>query len=100
QRPTPRVRAVPEEAVAGHLIAAIADIVAPVLGPRRFIVARILRLFLAEADRVDLRFGRTGQHHHPLGGVGATLTQRNVVLAAAALVGIALDRHVRVAISL
>ena len=53
------------------------------------------RLLLAEAHRLDLDLGGAEQHHHPLHRVGALLAERDVVLARAALVGVALERHLQ-----
>src|SRR5439155_19688493 len=75
------------------LLALIDEVVTTVLGPRALVVSGVPRLFLAEAHRFDLRFGRAEQHHHFLYGVGATLSKRDVVFAASTLVGIALDGH-------
>ena len=73
-------------------LAGVDDVDAAVLGPRRFVVAFAARLFLAEADRLDLDLGGAQQHHQLLHRVGALLAQRDVVLARAALVGVALQR--------
>src|SRR6059036_1924085 len=77
------------------LLASVDDVVAPILGPGRFVVTRVLRLLLAEAHGFDLRVGRAVEQHHALDGVGAPLAERDVVLPAAAFVGVALDRHPR-----
>src|SRR6185436_11418012 len=76
----------------------VEDVVAAVLGPRGFVVARVLRLLLAEAHGLDLAVLRAEERHHPLDRVGALLAERDVVFARAALVGVALDRHARVAV--
>src|SRR6185295_11553624 len=77
------------------ILAAVKDVAAPVLGPRAFVVAVGLRLLLAEAHRLDLVLARAEQDQHFLHAVGAALAEADVVLAAAALVGVALDHHAR-----
>src|SRR4051794_19208503 len=67
--------------------AGVEHVVAAVLGPARLVVALRLRLFLAEADRLDLLLLRAEQRHHALHGLGALLAERDVVFARAALVG-------------
>jgi hypothetical protein len=56
-------------------------------------MAGILRLFFAEADRFDLVFLDAEQAQRTLDGFGTLLAERQVVFAAAALVGIALEQH-------
>src|SRR5262249_44761409 len=51
------------------------------------------RLLLAQAHRLDLRLAYAEQLHHALHAVGTALAEADVVLAAAALVGVALDQH-------
>src|SRR4051812_217948 len=51
------------------------------------------RLLFAEADGLDLVFARAEEHQHLLHGVGASLAEADVVLAAAALIAVALDQH-------
>ena len=46
----------------------------------------------------DLRVGRAHQHQHALDAFGAPLAQGDVVFAAAALVAVALDEHLRAAV--
>src|SRR5690606_22387242 len=75
----------------------VLDIRAPVLRPRLLVVARRDRLLLAEADGLDAAVGHAEHGHHLLDGLGAALAEREVVLAAAALVGVALDADARVA---
>src|SRR5258706_7825386 len=90
-----RQRAIVPSLSAGPLFAGVHHVVATVLGPRAFIVPRIARLLLAEAHRLDLVVGGTVERHHALHLVGPALPQRDVVLAAAALVAVALHRHAR-----
>src|SRR5690606_40721098 len=49
------------------------------------------RALFAEADRLHLRVGHAECRHRPPHRFGALLAQRQVVFAAAALVGVALD---------
>src|SRR6266542_6860987 len=79
----------------GTLLAGVDDVVASILGPGRLVVTRVLRFLLAEAHGLDLRVGRAVEQHHALDGVSAALAERDVVFPAAALVGVALDRHAR-----
>ena len=55
-------------------------------------MARVLRLFLAQADGFDLVFLDAQQGEGALDGFGALLAQRQVVFAAATFVGIALNQ--------
>src|SRR5438552_6239530 len=73
------------------LASAIHDVAAAVFGPRSLVVASGLRLLLAEAHRLDAVLADAEQRHDLRHAVGAALAQRDVVLGAAALVGIALD---------
>ena len=57
---------------------------------RRFVVSRILRLLFTQADRFDLVVLDAEQGQRTLDGFGTLLAERQVVFAAAALVGIAL----------
>src|SRR5688500_9275137 len=75
------------------LPAVVGDVGAAVLGVSLLGVALGARLFLAEAHGLDLCGRRAEERHHLLDRIGAALTQREVVLAAAALVGVALYRH-------
>jgi hypothetical protein len=61
-------------------------------------MAFVLRLLFAQADRLELVFTGTEQSQHLADRVGTLLAQRQVVLAAAALVGIALDQHLELAV--
>jgi hypothetical protein len=56
-------------------------------------VTGILRLFFTQADRFDLVVLDAEQGQRTLDGFGTLLAERQVVFAAAALVGIALDQH-------
>src|SRR5207248_1737552 len=67
------------------------DVVAAVLLPRLFVVARSLGLLRAEADGGDLLGLHAEVVEVLLRRVGTPLAERQVVLLAAALVGIALD---------
>ncbi len=58
-----------------------------------FVVTRVLRLFLAQADGFDLVILDAEQGQRTLDGFGTLLTERQVVFAAATLVGITLDQH-------
>src|SRR6187455_1873386 len=97
-RRSPRTPARGRRGVRPALLARVDDVVAAVLGPGRFVVAGVLRLLLAEAHGLDLAVLRAEQRHHALDRVGALLAERDVVFARAALVGVALDRHARVAV--
>src|SRR5215813_1806590 len=77
------------------LFPSVNHVVATVLRPGTFVVTGVPRFFLAEAHRLDLRIGCAIELHHPLDVVGATLTECDVVLAAAAFVAVALDGHLR-----
>src|SRR5690349_289386 len=81
-------------------LAAVHDVVAAILRPRRLVMPRVLRPLFAVADRLDLAVGGAEQQHHPLDGIGALLAERDVVLARAALVRVALYRHPRGAVLL
>ena len=67
----------------------ICDVTAPVLLPGCFIVTWRYRLFLAEANCVNAPFRDTQYLKQALDAVGAALTEREVVLTAAALIAIA-----------
>src|SRR5438876_9338846 len=80
------------------VFAAVEHVAAAVLRPARFVVIGAARFFLAEADRLDLPFGRAHQHEHALHPFGPALPERDVVFAAAALVAVALDEHLLAAV--
>src|SRR6478752_4287092 len=67
------------------------EIGAAVLCPRRFVMTGSLRLFLAEAHGFHLRVGHAHQRQRTTHCFGALLAECQVVLARAALVGVALD---------
>jgi hypothetical protein len=73
------------------LLTRVLDVGAAVLRPRLLVVAHRHRLFLAEAHGLDTAILDAEHGHHLLHGLRATLAEREVVLAAAALVAIALD---------
>src|SRR5438876_7630461 len=77
---------------------AVEHVAAAVLPPARLVVIDAARLFLAEADRLDLCFGRSHQHEHALDPFGSALPERDVVFAASALVAVALDEHLLAAV--
>src|SRR5207253_828461 len=81
-------------AAAGVLFTRVLDIRAAVLCPRGLVVTLRLRLFLAIAHGLDASVAHAQDGHHLLDGLGAALAQREVVLAAAALVAIAFDADV------
>src|SRR5690349_2961176 len=56
------------EGVRIKLLAGVQDVVAPILRPRRLVVAGVLRTLLAEAYGLDLVIARAEQRHHPLHG--------------------------------
>src|SRR5512134_185642 len=68
--------------------------------PRPFVMARVQRSFLAEADRGEIPLrnaeGNEVVHH----GHGAPLAQRQVVLGGAALVAMPLDQQLRAGVLL
>src|SRR5205814_4235579 len=78
---------------AASILAAIEHVVAAVLRPAILAVLVAARLLLAEAHRFDLVLARAEQRQHLLYAVGAALAEADVVFAAAALVGVALDQH-------
>src|SRR6187431_120966 len=65
---------------------------AAVLGPRGLVAAGRRRPLLSETHRFELRVGDAQEGHRSQHRLGPLLTEREVVLAAAALVGMALDR--------
>src|SRR3954464_8817979 len=79
----------------GSVFAVVEHVVAAVLRPAAFGVVGAHRLLLAEAHRFDLAFLGAEQDQRALHRVGATLAEAEVVLAAAALVGVALEQHLR-----
>src|SRR4051794_5045307 len=78
----------------GHL-----ELVAPVLRPGGLAFAASGRALLAVAHRFQARLGNAALAEVALGGGGASLAERHVVLVRTALVGIAsnADPHARVA---
>src|SRR6187455_3213778 len=66
--------------------------VAAVLGPAALVRAERDRAFLAVAERGDAPCRDTARGEIVLGGVGAAIAQREIILARAALVAMALDR--------
>src|SRR5256885_8665986 len=80
------------------VFAAVAHVAAAILRPASFAVLAAARFFLAEADRLDLPFGRAHQHQHALHPFRPALPELDVVFAAAALVAVALDEHLLAAV--
>src|ERR1039458_9020743 len=80
------------------VLAAVEHVAAPVLAVASLGTFRAARFFLAQAHRFDLAFLRAHQQQHFLFAVGALLPQGDVVLTAAALVAVALDQHLRIAV--
>src|SRR6478735_6033444 len=76
------------------------EVGAAVLCPRRFVMTRGLRLFLAEAHGFHLRVRHAHQRQRTAHGFSTLLAECQVVLARAALVGIALDQHVALRMAL
>jgi hypothetical protein len=66
---------------------------APVLRPAALCIFGADRLFLAQTHRLDLVRLPAKKGEHALHAVGAVLTEPDVVLAAATLVGMSLDKH-------
>src|SRR3982750_731216 len=92
-------------ATAGHapaanaaLLTGVLDVRAPVLRPRLLVMARGGRLLLAVADGLDAVVADAEHRHDLLHRFGPALPQREVVFAAAALVAIALDADLGVAL--
>src|SRR6185503_20107695 len=73
--------------------APVDEVAAAVLGPGRFVVPDRPGLLLAEAHRLDLLILGAREAHHLARVFRASLAERQVVLAAAALVAVALDRE-------
>src|SRR5438128_12621680 len=69
----------------GTLLAGVDDVVAPILGPGRFVVTRILRLLLAVAHGFDLQVGCALEKHHSFYLVSSLVAERDVVLPYAEL---------------
>src|SRR2546426_7306518 len=65
------------------VFAAVEHVAAAVLRPASFAVIGAARFFLAQADRLDLRFGRAHQHQHALHPFWPAVPQRDVVFSAA-----------------
>src|SRR5690349_9097540 len=80
-------------AASASLFARIPDVGAAILRPRGLVMARRPGLFLAVARGLDAVAVGTQHRHHAFHRLGAALAEREVVLAAAALVGVALDAH-------
>src|SRR6267378_681614 len=77
------------------VLAAIEHVTAAVLRPAVLCMLRADRFLFAQADRLDLILLGAEERQRPLDAVGAALAETDVVLATAALVGIALDQHLR-----
>src|SRR5689334_19081520 len=73
-------------------VALVDDVGTTVLGVSLLVVALSPRLFLTEAHCLDLSTRRAEERHHLFHCIRAALAQSDVVLATAALVGIALYR--------
>src|SRR5207237_3158193 len=94
--PGRRMRAARQETRSdASVFAVVKHVAAAVLRPAFLAVLGARRLLLAQAHRLDLVFARAQDREHLLHAVGAPLAQAHVVLAAAALIGIALDEHFR-----
>src|SRR5258708_6311274 len=76
----------------------IDNIGAAIFGPAFLILTEGHRLLRPEADGLDLLVADTEQHHCALDAVRAALTQREVVLAAAAIVAVALHGDLELAV--
>src|SRR5258708_7543438 len=83
-------------AATSALFTRVLDVRTAVLGPRRLVVAQRHRLLLAVARGLDAAVGNAEHGHHLLYRFGAALPQREVVLAAAALVAVAFDADARI----
>src|SRR5215213_2292674 len=79
---------------------AVHDFSATVLGVRRFVGARNRGFFLAEAHCLDLGIRHAQKAQRTTDGLRAALAQREVVLAATALVGVPFYRNAASAIGL
>src|SRR4030095_2413222 len=79
---------------------AVGDFSAAVLRPGSFVASRRGGFFLAEAHGLDLGVRHAQQAQRAAYGFGATLPQRQVVLAPAPLVGVALNRDLAAAVGL
>ena len=75
----------------GELLRGVDDVRTAVFHPRRFIVTSRFRLFLAQGNGFHLRIGHAHHCQRFAYRLGALLAESQVVFAAAALVGIALD---------
>src|SRR6185369_4589355 len=75
------------------VLALVQDIATAILRPGLVVGALGAWLLLAQDDRLNLVLARAQQQQHALHAVRAALPQADVVLAAAALVGVALDQH-------
>ena len=75
------------------VLARVTDVAAAVLPPAVLGVVGAGGLFLAEAHGLDLALLRAQQEQRLLEALRTALAEADVVLAAAALVGVALDRH-------
>src|ERR1700739_906267 len=76
------------------------EVGAAVLCPRRFVMTGCLRLFLAEAHGFHLRVCYAHQRQRTAHSFSTLLTKRQVVLAGAAFVGVALDQDVTLRMAL
>lgn len=81
---------------AGLAALAVNQVGAPVLCPRRFIMAYRQGFFLAETDRFQLRVGYTQGLEFMEHGFGASFTERQVVFRRSPFVGITLDQYMSV----
>src|SRR5690606_11894191 len=88
---TEQRRQAPPAAKGASTWSTVDDLGAAVLRPRVLTRALGRRLLLAEAHGLDLRVVHAQQGERAAHGLGALLAQRQVVLAAAALVGVAFD---------
>src|SRR5437764_8112962 len=82
----------------GLLLLLRVEVIAPVLLPGLLVVPRRLRLLRPEADGSDLLRLHAQVVEILLGRVGPPLPQRQVVLAGAALVRVALDPHLQLGV--
>src|SRR6185436_2374408 len=90
-----RAAGAPNAKAGASVLAVIEHVVAAILGPAVLAMVAARRLLFAEAHRFDLVFLDPEEGEHLLQAVGAALAEADVVLAASALVGIALDQHLR-----
>src|SRR5215469_13097739 len=74
------------------------DVDAPVLLPACFVVVFAYGLIFSVAHDVELGIGDADLHQIGLGGLGAGIAEREVVLFGAALIGVAFDGEVVIGI--